>query len=273
MMADNRFQRAFLCAACAALLVACDMLESHPYDTDISGETGLTEKNIALIEESMKDRTSFRFAMISDTQRWYDETVDVVDVLNERGDIDFVLHGGDQSDFGLTDEFEMMRDILNGLDMPWVAVIGNHDCLATGPAVYATMYGDTHFAFNAGNMRFVCIDTNSLEYDYADCAPDMDFILEQKTVMEEEGITKSAVLMHAPPGSDQFNNDLTDLFHEYTTSYPGLQMCMYGHNHSLEVDDMFDDGILYYQCPNIKQRIYLLFTINEEGYDYEAVSF
>ena len=39
--------------------------------------------------------------MISDTQRWYNSTEDVVKALNARGDIDFVIHGGDQSDFGV----------------------------------------------------------------------------------------------------------------------------------------------------------------------------
>ena len=38
--------------------------------------------------------------MISDTQRRYDETKEVVNIINNRGDIDFVLHGGDMADFG-----------------------------------------------------------------------------------------------------------------------------------------------------------------------------
>ena len=45
--------------------------------------------------------------MISDTQRWYNSTEDVVKALNARGDIDFVIHGGDQSDFGVTKEIHM----------------------------------------------------------------------------------------------------------------------------------------------------------------------
>ena len=75
------------------------MLESHPYDAHITGERGINAKNCERIEEAMKGKKTFRFAMISDTQRWYDETEKVVEKINERGDIDFVLHGGDQSDF------------------------------------------------------------------------------------------------------------------------------------------------------------------------------
>lgn len=49
----------------------------------------------------------------------------------------------------------------------------------------------------------------------------------------------------------------------------------YGHEHQLTVDDLFGDGILYYQCPNIGKRTYLVFTIKEgtHEYDYEAVEF
>ena len=59
--------------------------------------------------------------MISDTQRWYNSTEDVVKALNARGDIDFVIHGGDQSDFGVTKEFIWMRDIFNKFQMPTYA--------------------------------------------------------------------------------------------------------------------------------------------------------
>lgn len=107
----------------------CDMLETHPYDVHITGERELTNKNIQLIENKMQGKKTIRFAMISDTQRWYNSTEDVVKALNARGDIDFVIHGGDQSDFGVTKEFIWMRDIFNKFQMPYVCLLGNHDCL------------------------------------------------------------------------------------------------------------------------------------------------
>ena len=49
------------------------MIEYHPYDCDVSGETNLTVKNIEKIE-SLQQSDTLRFALISDTQRWYDDT-------------------------------------------------------------------------------------------------------------------------------------------------------------------------------------------------------
>ena len=252
----------------------CNMLESHPYDTRVTGETNINEKNIARIETLLKGRRSFRFALISDTQRWYDETVEAVNSIRERNDIDFVLHGGDQSDFGVTKEFLWMRDILNRLgDIPYVCIIGNHDCLGTGRDVFRTVYGDTNFAFTAGDMRFVCLNTNALEYDYSEPVPDFNFMTAQLDQMKQDSLTRCAFLMHAAPHSDVFNNNVANVFQHYLHMFPGLQFCMHGHTHALTVTDIFNDGVLYYQCPNINKRIYLVFTIKEEGYDYEVVEF
>ena len=105
------------------------MIEYHPYDLDIDGETDVNRRNIERIETATYRKEEIRFAVISDTQRWYDETEDAVEALNRRDDLDFVLHTGDMSDFGLKLEFEKQRDILSGLKVPFVCLLGNHDCL------------------------------------------------------------------------------------------------------------------------------------------------
>lgn len=71
------------------------MLESHPYDVNVKGDKHITEENITRIESSLSGKDSFVFAMISDTQREYDETAKAVKAINNHGGIDFVVHGGD----------------------------------------------------------------------------------------------------------------------------------------------------------------------------------
>ena len=79
--------------------------------------------------------------------------------------------------------------------------------------------------------------------------------------------------MHASPRSDVFNNNVNDVFQFYIKRLPQLQFCIHGHTHGLSVNDLFGDGVLYYQCPCIDKRTYLLFTFNESGYEYEAVTY
>lgn len=153
----------FLCL----LIAGCDMIDYHPYDVHISGETDVNAHNIAQIEQNCQNKTTIRFVTMGDSQRWYDETDDFVSHLNKRDDIDFVIHGGDVSDFGVTDEFLWQRDIMNKLKIPYVVLLGNHDCLGTGEETYRAIFGDPNFSFIAGRVKFVCLNTNAIEFDYS----------------------------------------------------------------------------------------------------------
>ena len=152
--------------------------------------------------------------MMGDSQRWYDETEDFVKSLNKRNDIDFVIHGGDMSDFGATKEFMWMRDIMNSLKVPYVAILGNHDCLGNGEDIYEEIFGEENFSFMAGKTKFVCLNTNALEYDYSHPVPDFTFInneLKNKSPNQE----KTVIAMHVRPLGVQFNNNSAQLFEYY----------------------------------------------------------
>ena len=253
-------------------LGGCEMIEYHPYDLDIDGETGINAKNIERIETALKGKNEFSFIFISDTQRWYDETEAAVTAINRLEDVDFVIHGGDLSDFGMKLEFELQRDILNKLHIPYVCLLGNHDCLATGEEVFLTIFGERDFSFNAGDTHFLCLNTNALEFDYSEAVPDLSYI-ENDSNSLPEGITRTVTVMHAAPFTEQFNNNIARVFQHYIKEYPALQFCLAGHTHSLVVEDIFDDGIYYYTAPSIKKRTLMRFTFTPNGYDYETIPF
>ena len=273
-MANRVFARITHTALLSAslFLTGCEVIEYHPYDTRISGETDLNRRNMERIEAECLGRDTIRFAVISDTQRWYDETAEAVEALNERDDIDFVLHAGDMADFGMRAEFERMRDILNRLRVPYVAIIGNHDCLATGEDLFEEIFGDFNFAFTAGNVRMVCLNTNALEFGRDKPVPDFGFLETAITEFPSEA-EKSVVAMHAKPFSEQFDNNVARGFEYAVSRMPSLQFCINGHNHTYTVDEPFGDGVLYYQCDNIAKRSYLLFTLDDEGYECERIVF
>ena len=131
------------------------MVEYHPYDVRLSGETGINAKNIARVESLCRGKDTVRFILMGDTQRYYDETEDFVRHVNGRDDVDFVIHGGDVSDFGLTKEFMWVRDIMNKLTVPYVTLLGNHDVLGNGLEVFEEVFGEVNFSFMAGNTRFI----------------------------------------------------------------------------------------------------------------------
>lgn len=263
----------FLFSPLLCLLVgSCDMIDYHPYDVRISGETDVNAHNIAKIEKNCKDKTTLRFAVMGDSQRWYDETVDFVNDLNKREDIDFVIHGGDMSDFGVTNEFLWQRDIMNKLKVPYVTIIGNHDCLGTGEETYRIVFGDPNFAFIAGRVKFVCLNTNAIEFDYSRPIPDFEFLASQMHEREDE-FDKTVVSMHIRPFCDEFNNNVAQVFQRYITEFPRLQFCTAAHEHHVFEKDLFEDGIMYYMSDCMKNRNYYIFTITPDSYEREVVYF
>jgi 3',5'-cyclic AMP phosphodiesterase CpdA len=248
------------------------MIDYHPYDVRISGDREINAKNILRIEAECKNKDTIRVVYTGDTQGWMDETRDMVSSINNRGNIDFVVHGGDVSDFGLTQEFEWQRDILNKLSVPYVVIIGNHDCVGTGKQAFRDIFGTFNFSFIAGRVKFVCLNTNAIEYDYTEPVPDFDF-MEQETKTDSDRFDRTIISMHTRPYSDQFNNNVAKAFEYYVKMFPGVLFCTVAHDHSISVNDIYNDGITYYGSDCAKDRNYLLFTITPNGYEYEVVYF
>lgn len=267
----HKFIQNLLPTVLLCLLVgSCDMMDYHPYDVRVSGETDVNAHNIARIEKNCKDKTTLRFVTMGDSQRWYDETVDFVNHLNKRNDIDFVIHGGDMSDFGVTDEFLWQRDIMNKLKVPYVALLGNHDCQGTGEETFRAVFGEPNFSFIAGRVKFVCLNTNAIEFDYSRPIPDFEFLAEQISDRKEE-FDKTVVSMHIRPFCGGFNNNVAHVFQRYVREFPGLQFCTAAHEHRLFEEDLFEDSVMYYMSDCMKHRNYYIFTLTPEGYEREVV--
>lgn len=255
------------------LLVGCNYLESHPYDVHITGKTNINAKNIAKITKNCKGKKTIRFVMMGDSQRFFDETRDFVNDINKRDDIDFVIHGGDISDFGLTKEFMEQRDLLNKLKAPYVVIIGNHDYLGTGEETFEKVFGKENYSFIAGNTKFLCLNTNALDNDYSKPIPDFSFI-ENELKNNNQDYEQTVFAMHVPPYSNIFNNNVAIFFESYVKHFKNTLFCTNAHEHCLKIRDIFNDGITYFGCDTIGHRSYILFTIHDNHtYEYEIIKF
>lgn len=261
---------ALFCCLSMWTLTSCDIIDIHPYDGKIDGDTDINARNIARIEENTRGKKEIRFAVISDTQRWYDETEDEVAHINRRTDINFVLHCGDLTDFGVTKEFEWQQKILNKLKVPYVVLLGNHDCIGSGKDVFRTMFGRENFSFVAGPTRFICLDTNALEFDFSNPVPDLQYI---ESFRGDTQCTNTIMAMHVSPYSDEFNNNVAKAFEYEILALKNPLCCIHGHGHATEAHELFGDGIMYYQITCAKDREYYVFTVNESGYEYETISY
>ena len=256
-----------------ASLTGCHhVFEYHPYDGRISGASDINAGQIKKIEAACKDKDTLIVAFVSDSHGWFSDLRSAVSDINKRSDIDFVVHCGDITDCGTTREFERTRDIMFNLKVPFVVMIGNHDFLGTGDQVFSYLFGGLDFSFIAGRVKFVCLNTNATEYDYLAAVPNFDYMEEQITDRDEE-FDRTVVCMHARPYCEQFNNNVAKAFGHYMTLLKNTMFAVSGHNHRLEKDEIYGDGIIYYGMDTVSHGNYCIFTITPSGYEYEIVYF
>ncbi|MGM9737972.1 MAG: PQQ-binding-like beta-propeller repeat protein [Candidatus Cryptobacteroides sp.] len=106
--------------------------------------------------------TSVRFAFITDTHLSVDSpAVDdfrrcLADV-NGYKELDFVIFGGDITDFGTDREIKMARTMMDSLRVPYYVVQGNHDAnwSESGCNTFKNEFGYERFTFKAGGWRFI----------------------------------------------------------------------------------------------------------------------
>lgn len=263
------------------ILSSCQFFEYHPYDGELSVpiKKGYNSYYRMLIDDVCGRKDTIRFVWFGDSGRSLNDLKACVRHMNENKLIDFAIHAGDLTEFGLRKEYEWAEAILSKLNCPYMALIGNHDIIGNGDVLFDYIYGEEDFCFRVNDVLFVCLNTNALEYNYTKAIPNFDFLeasLKEHAYPENDGAWKcerTIVAMHAPPGNEQFNNNVKDIFHAKLKEFPSLLFCLYGHTHNFAVNDLFNDGIPYIACDNVAKRSYILFTITPDNYDYELVRF
>ena len=172
-------------------------------------------------------------------------------------------------------EYEWTVNILSKLDIPYVGLIGNHDVIGNGDQVFNKIVrGRKLFLYRPGRQNsFASIPMRSNT-----TTPTLSLI---SVFLKEELQRQYPALQphdrrHActsPEANSSITNVKKTYFQLYIREFPSLLFCLNAHNHQLQVEDLFDDGIIYYGCSNIAKRNYLLFTLTPDGYTYEIINF
>ncbi|MFC5269809.1 metallophosphoesterase family protein [Adhaeribacter terreus] len=259
---------------CLPLLIgfsACNKFEYSPNEVRLDEEEkDLTRKNLDKIQALGLDKKStFRFAVISDTQRFYDELEDAVKALNQRNDLDFVIINGDISDFGEIKEYRWVNDRMQKLKTPYLTVIGNHDCQGNGKKIYQAMYGVYNYTMNIGRNRFVFINTNSLEFD--EPVPDLNFF--RSALQDTANFDQAFVLAHIAPDDPDFDRNLEKEFTRISGEHK-VKVSIHGHRHLYEAPAKnYGDGVDYLIVGSVQKRGYEEVTVTGSQVDLKRILF
>ncbi|CAG5069073.1 3',5'-cyclic adenosine monophosphate phosphodiesterase CpdA [Dyadobacter sp. CECT 9623] len=235
-----------------------------------NGESNLNARNVAaLVSQPPPD--TLRFILMGDSQRWYDESEEFVKSANKHRDISFVLHAGDISDFGLSQEFKWVNRILSKLHVPYMTVIGNHDIVANGPDAYRKMFGPMNYSFEYGSHKFIFINTNSREYAFDGTVPDVNWL--RKELADNPENKDMIVIAHIPPYDNDFDKNLEKEYGELLGNNPNVHMSLYGHQHSFNDGEYYKDGVRYVVTTSMGARGYLKIKVWKGGQEVERINF
>jgi len=247
------------------MLTSCDnVFEFSPYEANVkNANRNTTAKNLQLIKDIQVNSDTFKFAFVTDNHFHYNSLKTVIDDINRRNEILFVLFGGDITHQGLLKEYQIFHDILRNLHKPYLTVIGNHDYLSNGELVYKQMFGDYNYSFDFNNNKFVIFDDVVWE---SNKNPDFDWLSTQ--LYDNQLFNQVIVIAHIPPFSDPFDNDMEQKYKSIMQEN-NVQLSMHGHVHSYSFERVYDDSVSYLTVPDLKEPIYCIINVYNKSFDFE----
>ncbi len=212
------------------LFSGCEQFEYHVYETDrfkppIEASTAF---NINLLQQ-LQNKDTLNLIFIGDTQRYYDDLKDAVQAINDVDKVDAVFIAGDLVDFAFSKEYQWVCEELIKLKVPFLTVIGNHDCLANGIEVYSKIYGPLNYFFTWNKIRFIMHNTNSREFSFDKSAPDLNWMTQ--ALIDESNYDYSLFVSHVPPYHVDFDEDLESDYVNLISNAKNTLFAVNGHQH------------------------------------------
>lgn len=267
----KRYSRGLLAAGILSLGLlaqACEEFEYSPYEIRLDeDEKNINGRNIEKIQAlNIAPSDTLRFILTADTQGFYEENEKLVAHINQHNEADFVLIGGDLTDFGLTKEFKLVHEDFKTLKVPYVAVVGNHDAINNGKQVFTAMYGDYDVSFSVGNSRFILLNTNYLEFDKQ--VPDLDWL--EAELQAAQGHEHIFVISHIPPTNTEFGVENSERYGQLMNQY-NVTYSLHGHNHNYKYHFPFGEGVPVLETAATEKLEYIVFTVAGDEVSFERV--
>lgn len=235
------------------LLISCEELFDYsPYQIDFDAENkGVNASNLNRLLKTMPSDT-ITIVFTGDSHNYFDELGYFVDKVNTSPNIDFVIHVGDIADFGLPKQYLWGNGYLLYLEVPYLVTIGNHDLVGNGLEAYRAMFGDLDFSFVYQNIKFVFLNTNSLEFAYNGNVPHLDWLSQQ--LLPSDDFSKAVIVFHMPPGIG-FDPTLEKPFYQILSANNNVIMAVHGHSHHFEVYYPTADSIPFVNVYGAEHRM------------------
>ncbi|MDX6746213.1 metallophosphoesterase [Polaribacter sp. PL03] len=242
----------------------CDHLfEFSVYEANVKpGQKNTTAKNLKLLEDIKAESQDFKFAFITDVHYFYDDLKAVIDDINKRDDVLFVIFGGDIADQALLKEYDIFHEIMTKLKKPYFTVIGNHDYNSNGAFIYKQMFGDYNYSFEFNNNKFVLFDNIYLESDEE---PDFDWLSSE--LSDNSKFNQVFSFAHIPPISDDITPEMQETY-KSTMIDNNVSLSVHGHTHTYSYEQ---GDVSYLTIPALKDTAYGIISVQNNAFNVELI--
>jgi 3',5'-cyclic AMP phosphodiesterase CpdA len=260
-----KFLKIIALFAITLTFINCDnFFEYSVYQANVKTEQkNTTIKNLKLLEKIKQESQDFKFAFITDVHYFYDNLRTVVEDINKRDDILFVIFGGDIADQALLKEYEIFYDIMQNLNKPYLTVIGNHDYNSNGSIIYKEMFGDYNYSFEFNNNKFVLFDDIIWE---SNKDPDFDWLSSE--LSSNATFNQVFAFAHIPiVVSNDLSSDMKQTYRSIMTEN-NVSLSVHGHTHSY----FYEEGeVSFLIVPALKKPTYGVINVKDDTFNIEII--
>lgn len=254
------------------LLPACkDLFQYSPYQANMEQSNLLQAQKEALAKTSTASFTPFSFAIFSDTHDEYHLFSEAIEQTNRDSDVQFVVHAGDLTNFGLLKEYNWAMDTLSSSRAPYLTVIGNHDALGNGKVIYRRMLGEYNYSVVYRNVKLIFLNNNDWEFD--NLAPDNDWLAQE---LSDSSLYQHVIVVcHIYPFYDRFTTEEQSAFRRLVKdNFVSLVVSGHGHNYSYTTEILSNGGTIGYLVAGATPRgSFNRVIVGPSGVDLVRVSF
>lgn len=251
------------------IISSCDkVFDFSPYESNLpDGYKSTTEKQLGkLALMKFQDQDTIIVDLISDSHIYHKELRRVINKINDDNRADLVLHLGDFTDGGYQQEYIYSYELMDRLTMPWLTVIGNHDCLSNGESVYKTMFGYEQYEFDLREWHIIV--WNSVIWELGDRIPDLEWLEKKLAAVKGQNII---VATHIPSWDDQLREKWGDQFENIIAKY-NVKLVLLGHEHSYSYASPYENSIPHLVIGSVSNKSFIRLKLGSRGYLHKKIT-
>lgn len=250
----------FIALIFSFVLVTCAPFAQSPFsDQILRPERNLNFLALSQIQNIEVDG-KIRIALFSDSHQNYRDLDKTIYAINKMSDIDFVANLGDFTNSAYNMEYDQFIGSHIALIYPALTVMGNHDAIGAGPALFEKVFGPSNFWFESASMRFIFFNSANLENPEG-------FSIDWLEAAVATSAKPIAIFSHITiKNSERFFGDSAVRFTNII-QHPLVKVQFHGHDHVYLLDS--DSGTVLLQVPRVEDTQWVMIEISGNNMQIE----